>query len=170
MASIGGISDITDHAAAAAGLPPVDSLNLWPWLSGAQPHSPRRDVIIGTGDGAVNGIIMDSPNRTAGLWKRLEGTISASGWTAPQSPNASYKTPGASKCEPFCMFRLDEDPGEHHDLAREQGVEGVAAELSARMEAARKTGFAPDRGPQDPQACLTAMEQYGGFWGPWAGT
>ena len=35
FAFLAGIVDPTDHAAAAAGLPPIDSLNLWPYLSGA---------------------------------------------------------------------------------------------------------------------------------------
>ena len=35
--------------------------------------------------------------------------------------------------------------------------------------AARKTGFRPDRGPQDPNSCLTAMGRWGQFWGPWVG-
>ena len=39
--------DPTDHAAAAAGLPPHDSLNLWPWLSGENATSPRTEVVIG---------------------------------------------------------------------------------------------------------------------------
>jgi arylsulfatase B len=39
--------DPTDTRAAAAGLPPIDSLNLWPLLSGANPTSPRTEVILG---------------------------------------------------------------------------------------------------------------------------
>merc|ERR1712217_1002618 len=113
--------------------------------------------------------ILEAPGGTAGLWKRLEGTISASGWTSPQSPNATYKTPGASKCAPYCLYRLDKDPGEHDDLADDESTKAIAAELGARIVAAQKTGFRPKRGSQDPASCITAIERYGGFWGPWIG-
>lgn len=39
--------DPTDTRAAAAGLPPIDSLNLWPLISGANPTSPRSEVVLG---------------------------------------------------------------------------------------------------------------------------
>ena len=40
--------DPTDHKAAAAGLPPVDGLNMWPLLSGQNGTSPRDEVPIGS--------------------------------------------------------------------------------------------------------------------------
>ena len=27
------------------------------------------------------------------------------------------RTPGSSRCQPYCLYRLDTDPGEHTDLA-----------------------------------------------------
>ena len=45
--SLAGVADPTDHEAAAAGLPPIDSLDLWPLLSGANRTSPRRELPIG---------------------------------------------------------------------------------------------------------------------------
>jgi hypothetical protein len=61
FADVGGLppSALVDHEAAAAGLPPVDAISLWPYLSGAVPESPRRQLVLGTGDGAANGIIVD---------------------------------------------------------------------------------------------------------------
>lgn len=41
--------DPTDEKAAAAGLPPIDSLNLWPLISGANTTSPRTEVVLGAG-------------------------------------------------------------------------------------------------------------------------
>ena len=43
----------------------------------------------------------------------------------------------------------------------------IAADLEARIEAGKASGFAPNRGGQDVQSCLTAMGKYGGWWGPW---
>ena len=42
-----------------------------------------------------------------------------------------------------------------------------AAALDAKLVAARKTVFAPNRGDQDPQSCVVAMQRWGGWWGPW---
>lgn len=36
--------DATDHEAAAVGLPPIDSLDMWPLLSGAVQQSPRKEI------------------------------------------------------------------------------------------------------------------------------
>jgi arylsulfatase I/J len=41
-------ADPTDHSAAAAGLPAVDSMNLWGYISGAQKTSPRQQIPIGS--------------------------------------------------------------------------------------------------------------------------
>ena len=38
--------EVEDEWAAASGLPPVDSLDLWPLLSGRADHSPRATVLV----------------------------------------------------------------------------------------------------------------------------
>lgn len=43
FAALAGV-DPTDHKAAKAGLRPIDSLDLWPYLSGAVAESPRKEV------------------------------------------------------------------------------------------------------------------------------
>ena len=47
--------DPTDHAAAAAGLPPIDSFDLWPLLSGANTTAPRTELLIGLGPDIMPG-------------------------------------------------------------------------------------------------------------------
>jgi len=42
--------DPTDELAAASGLPPIDSLDLWPLISGVTLTSPRWEWPIATGD------------------------------------------------------------------------------------------------------------------------
>jgi len=39
--------DPTDEKAAKANLPPIDSLNMWPYLSGQVDASPRKEVALG---------------------------------------------------------------------------------------------------------------------------
>jgi hypothetical protein len=48
-------ADPTDHSAAAAGLPPIDSVNVWPLISGATDKSPRTQVVIGSNVGGEKG-------------------------------------------------------------------------------------------------------------------
>ena len=138
-------------------------------MSGGARASPRTQLVLGTGDGDADGIIVDKG--AAGLWKRLEGQQEYSGYTAPAWPSASaHHTPGAGSCSPFCIFRLDTDPTEHSDLQpNSSSSAAIAQELGAKLAAARATGFRPERGPVDPEACIAGMELWGGFWGPWVG-
>ncbi|KAG5185240.1 arylsulfatase B-like protein, partial [Tribonema minus] len=46
---VGGVVTLGGAKAAAAGLPPVDSLNMWPYLSGAVEASPRDLVVVSDG-------------------------------------------------------------------------------------------------------------------------
>jgi arylsulfatase I/J len=184
---VGGLQDITDHRAAAADLPPIDSINVWPYLTGAQPHSPRRTLELGASscvvpsDGCVN-LGGESPSRTlvtgilvdegdGGLWKLLVGSVPMNGWQGPSFPNASTSGWAAEKSihdcgETGCLFELRSDPTEHVDLAASE-VARVQA-LLERLREGNATTFSPDRGaPDTAAACEAAMVQYGGFWGPW---
>ena len=55
MAGAGaGVQDVADARAAGAGLPPVDSLNVWPMLAGENATSPRTEVPL-SGGAALTG-------------------------------------------------------------------------------------------------------------------
>jgi arylsulfatase B len=111
FATLAGVTDFTDKSAAAAGLPPVDSVPLWPYLSGAQPHSPRTVVELGScatsdkGNDAfcgkrgtnttVQGLIKDERQAGGGgLWKVLVGSVWQAGWTGPEFPNNTKNPAG----------------------------------------------------------------------------
>lgn len=102
-------ADPTDHSAAAAGLPPIDSVNLWPYLSGQSMTSPRTIVPIGSTtceggfkEGCINnwgwgdvktivqGMIQD--RGTKGLWKLMVGANPMNGWQGPRYPNATSRS------------------------------------------------------------------------------
>ena len=70
-------------------------------------------MLLGTGATAINGIVAEDGQ--GGLWKRLEGTVPQAGWTGPECPNETYKTPATGHCTPFCLFKLDSDPNEHRE-------------------------------------------------------
>ena len=94
---VAGAKDITDRRAASAGLPPHNSYNLWPLLSGETQSAPREEIIIGettsllpNGDGKtlVGGIIKGRYKLLVGAADRLH-TISQNTLTGPQWPNVS---------------------------------------------------------------------------------
>ncbi len=130
-AHLGGVLDITDHKAEAAGLPPVDSLNMWPMISGANGTSPRTEIVVGSNVGG------DESGRTSGVttvaalirppWKLILGEgpgdiLDMAGHPGPQSPNDTSviftnltqvcgRTP-----ETGCLYDIFADPtGTHRD-------------------------------------------------------
>lgn len=176
FADLAGV-DPTDHTAAAAGLPPVDSQSLWPYLSGSSPMSPHRELPIGTtscetpadpyacvnpwGWGnvktIVTGIIQD--NGSEGIWKLLLGDQTMDGWQGPMYPNVSTKKSDFEMSDAFtahcgaqgCLFRLDLDPSEHHDYLkvspRNSSLSALAARMLDSIRAHNATTFSPERGP-----------------------
>jgi len=162
----GGI-DPTDHQAAATGLPPIDSYNLWPLLSGAVTKSPRHELAIGD-SAMVAGLINEDG------YKLLLGTLEQSGWTGPTFPNTTSPTwnPNLSKetCGSTpatgCLFHLKNDPGEHLNLAAAKP--DLWNTMMARIVEINATYFQPDRGHKDSAACSAALGKYGGYWGPFA--
>jgi arylsulfatase A-like enzyme len=118
----------SDARGAAAGLPPLDSLDQWPLLSGANGTSPRQEVPLGAG-------ALVTPQ-----WKLLLGRQAVAGWHGPLFPNASSPAndPHAQALEcgaGGCLFDVAGDAGEHEDVAAAHP--GVAAALAARLAALR---------------------------------
>jgi len=168
-ATLGGV-DPTDHKAAAAGLPPIDSFDLWPLLSGQNASSPRAELAIG--DVTQVGGLLTSDGYKLLLGGGANHQIAQAGWTGPQFPNTSSKwDPNKSvmscgnSSATGCLFRVETDPGEHENLAAALPQRWAA--MMARLLAINATFFAPDRGKKDPAACAAALGRWGGFWGPW---
>jgi len=182
-------ADPTDHQAAQAGLPPIDSLDMWPWLSGVVAKSPRDEIIIGdttaalpNGDGktVVGGIISGRYKLVVGLetpsWDGLGfHTISQNVLTGPSWPNSSshlvplshYRTCGR-EVEHGCLFDIFADPYEINSIA--QTNPDQFSKMLARMDEVQQTVYSPKRGSKEALACETANSKYFGYWGPWLNT
>jgi arylsulfatase I/J len=176
FAALAGV-DPTDARAAAAGLPPVDGLDAWPVLSGANKSSARRlqflgstDDTPGKGNTIVQGVI-----RAVDGYKLLLGDHNPAFWQGPTFPNASAggnftrlvcgdpDAAGAAR-GPGCLFNVLEDPHETNDLAAV--YPHIVAELRARISEAQASVYSPDRGAPDHELfCKRAVEN-GGFVGP----
>ena len=196
FASIAGV-DPTDHRAAKAGLPALDSISHWGHWSGAvtPPRSPRTSLAIGSCNASssrghnqwTNGFDewCGSPSDTTtvaglivrdsgGLWKLLvQPQIPMNGWTGPLSPNSTethyeqwYELGcGADSEGGGCLFNLDTDPTEHHNVAMANPTR-VAA-MTKQISLAQQGAFSPSRGsPQLETACAAAQHTWNGFWGP----
>jgi len=129
------------------------------------------DAIAPPGDAGrcttVSGLIVDERSKSGGLWKLLTGEVDEAVYTGPHWPNVSTSMAGWYKqqCADGCLYDLDDDPLETTDLAADS-VDTVAR-LHAKLSAYEASAFNPHRGSSDPKSCETAVQQYGGFWGPW---
>ena len=163
-----------DAPAAAAGLPPPDSLDVWPLLSGAAAASPRTEVPIDI-TGKSRALIQ-------GRWKLLTGPQSVAGWQGKTYPNASTPAhdPNAQShaCGAGCLFDVEADAGEHVDVAAANP--DIVAAMSARLDALAPSFYSNNETGTDaplcagkpagmPCACFFAQpgNVWDGFFGPY---
>lgn len=169
--------DPTDIRASEAGLPPIDSLDVWDLITGANTTSPRFEWPITpfgeeAGTRALHG--GDAAYMAEGRYKLLVGNVSQSGWCGEIHPNLTQPWNSfadvedcsvrvdAGKEKTGCLFDVLNDPEERHDLALEMPEK--AREIYEKMLKVEKRWFDPDRGVPDPRACEVANKT--GFWGP----
>ena len=169
--------DPTDAAAAAAGLPPVDGIDVSALLTTPGAQSPRSEVVLGTslnGDISKNGATSVQGVLRADGWKLLIGRLSGAFWQGPVYPNASGYPSAEQVCGdpalpagqpdagPGCLYNVLSDPTEQHDVAAQQPA--IVAALRARIAFHNASVFSPDRGVDDGRACAVCAPS--GFWGP----
>lgn len=156
--------DTSDAPAVEAGLPPPDSLDLWPLLSGSNATSPRVEVPIAPSS------IISYP------WKFLKGPQWWSGYSGEVYPNAS--SPGLSPdiwefCGSGCLYNLTADPEERNNVADLHP--GIVTELSSRIDTLAK-GFYSNNDTDGVDicpkgtplcGCWAAVHKWGGYFGPY---
>jgi arylsulfatase B len=168
---LGGLSPAlcaADPLAESAGLPAIDSRNVW-------------EAVVHNGAPVRNELPIDKTvlllvNDTR-WWKLFtQKEVPGAGWTGPVFPNSTSPDPDlpTMTCESGgCLFDVMADPGETHDLARQ--FPDVAAAMGARL-AVLVEGFYSnsDAGGQSmcpisvKQDCLcwAAQHLWGNFVGP----
>eukprot|EP01063_Lacrimia_lanifica_P015644 TRINITY_DN22333_c0_g1_i1.p1 TRINITY_DN22333_c0_g1~~TRINITY_DN22333_c0_g1_i1.p1 ORF type:complete len:539 (+),score=165.43 TRINITY_DN22333_c0_g1_i1:33-1649(+) len=162
-----------DAAAAAARLPAVDSLNVWPLLTGANATSPRVEwpmTPLGeeAGPRAKHG--GDAAYMADGRYKLIVGRIAQAGWCGVTHPNRTAPWDSfadvltcTTAAKVGCLFDVVADPSETTDLA--ETLPAKAEEIWQKMLAAERRWFNPDRGEPDPRACARAAAT--GYWQPY---
>ena len=168
--ALGGV-DPYDPIAAAAGLPPVDSVNVWPLVSFVNTTSPRWEIPV-------------SPNTLIqGKYKLISGPMIEASWSGPNYPNSTSVAhpvdPGPTlKCPTGCLFDLEADLTEHEDIAgtypdivstmKKRLTELAKGFYTNSDDFSNSTICPEDLGNYSSCGCWAAVNVYGRYFGPWA--
>ena len=168
--------DATD---APPGLPDAsDSLDVWPYVSGAAAASPRTEIALASrwADPPKNS--PPGTNGSAALivgdYKLVRFTQQYCFTTGPLYPNASTNhssEPGGCDCGHLgCLYHIRNDPSESDDLRLSHPA--VAARMLRRAEELDATAIEARKGVgwrgenNATRYCEAADARWGGFWGP----
>lgn len=163
-------ADPVDARAAEHGLPAVDSVNVWPMLSG-EAVAPLHDELHISANTLIQGewkLLTGSDLATfAPMFAKslpvpfvpMDGVWPGYGVAAIANTLVRYKA-----CFPACVYNIREDPFEEHDVAHRNATRTRA--LLARLAHLNKDNFNPDRGTADPASCDIFQNKYHGFYGP----
>lgn len=187
FASLAGVSNTFDARALEAGLPPHDSLNMWPMLSGQNTTSPRLMLEIGdnaaadlsslgsSGAALVGGLIM--PPYKLILGGTPNEQVGGSFMAGPDSP-ADHEQPmfyldivtkHTMHCgrtpETGCLFDIYKDPSEEENVASSNPDQFNM--MLNHVNALQEEVYDPDRGRWNNLACKAALNTYHGNWGPY---
>jgi arylsulfatase A-like enzyme len=160
---------------------PVDGIDVWDWVVGATPRSPRTeagvpldhlnyDVVAGLTGAYIKGdlkLLVGAPPREENPWAGSE--VGQASWFggAPYffSPNASLPVPPMNQtaCHntvaPFgCLFNLTADPTEHTDLAaaRPDLLAAMMADFAALNASYHPPYIVP--ASERPALCAVALD------------
>jgi len=176
-----------DEVAERHGLPPIDSINQWPWMAGHTKcvDHPRQELPV------TDAVLIQGP------WKLMRGTFAHGGWQGVNSTNHTKpdhgtllgrivgRTDGEAHGSRIidcgkrgCLFNLDDDWTEHTDVRKEN--EKVAWNMGKRLDElaigfydnddlATELDSCPHGLSNSECACWMATNYYGGFIGPYKG-
>lgn len=151
----------------------MEGFDLFPYLSGAVPSSPREEVWLGSDSptgGAPSAAFVQGLIRADGM-KLLHDVLLMNMWQGPFYPNQTTAAGWSNApydCGPLdaptCLFNVFEDPTEHNNIAAANP--DVVAAMAARIKQLNAGVFSPDRGEPSPLACNVSAGIYRGFIGP----
>lgn len=180
--------DHRDDAAVAAGLPQVDSLDVWPLVAGQNGTSPRWEIPL-----AVAGLGQDASTVPAGLsgaadtpisaliqgdYKLIGGHYASGFHQAPEWPTEAACCDVAcwtrleltrdcgSAERPTCLYNVRADPTEQENLYL--SLPQVVERMTDRLHELEATVFNPQRMDSPNSSAIEIMfKRYSGFVGPW---
>ena len=164
-----------DSSDSGPGKLPVDGLDIWPIISGANISTPHEEIVLGynfslqANRNSTGAIIVGEYKLIVGQQSNKPGCDSVM-FTPIDYPCANG-TEG-SDCDPYCLYNIIQDPGEKHDLSQTQP--DILQKMLERYNSHAKEpqdmldqGYHSHTGlPNFPQACQY-MKNNGGYWRPW---
>mmetsp|Transcript_30384 Transcript_30384/g.66561 ORF Transcript_30384/g.66561 Transcript_30384/m.66561 type:complete len:596 (+) Transcript_30384:74-1861(+) len=163
---------------------PVDGVDVWPYLSGQRPDSPRTEIVFDhlAFDRVATGacfpgdeIVQVAPCHGTGAlrvgdYKLMVGVWGKAGHYGHFSPNETWSTDleklTLCSVETPCLFNVKDDMAEEHDLA--SSMPDKVAELMERFHAYDDEYHPPSAMPDDDAVNFcNVMLNNGGFSMPW---
>ena len=150
---------------------PVDSMDVWPIVSGETDKTPHDEIVLGYD---FDNSHPDQGALIAGNYKLVVGPqafgCDSLMWSPLNYPCSDG--PKGPDCDGYCLYDIVNDPNEHTDLSKEK-----PDILKSMIERYNKYSKEPrdmqDQGyhsenelPNDPNACKY-MAENGGYWRPW---
>lgn len=164
--------DPQDLEGEAKGMPPVDSLDVWPYLSGSSPSSPRQELPLSIREGGKQAGLI------SGKFKLVMGNQHGAGlhWYPTYPANTSRPPNDDPGCPDGCLFLIKDDPLELTDVKDKYSQK--FQQMHERLIQLSSTLFQSDEqidnhGSYDCKGALTAArgkwKNYAGrpWFGPW---
>ena len=160
LCNLAGVS-FHDAEAESSGLPKVDSLDMWPMLSGLNLTSPRETILVNE-----NLLLHNQWKYVPGNTKMIESAYGGSVY-----PNATTDRTGDSidthqlMCPPQgCLFNVVNDMEERHELSHQYPK---VVEMMKDLLMRERTTIWKTNHVNDPECPIVAERKYGNFYGPW---
>ena len=158
-----------DSSDSGEGRFPVDGLDVWPILTGENETTAHSEIVLSynyTGKGAI----------IVGDYKLIVGSqgsgdhCDALMWSPIDYP--CNDGPKGDDCNPYCLYNIVEDPGEHNELS-EKDPDKLKELLQRYNDYSKEPRDMQDQGyhsdselPVFKKACQY-MKEHGGYWQPW---
>jgi len=158
FAGLAGVSTF-DGVAALAKLPPVDSVDMWPLITGENVTSPRDTVLV------TKTLLLHKQ------WKYSRSPMIEASWGGPHYPNGSsianndWLSNYTNNCGATgCLYDVEGDMTEQNDVAALNPE--VCKELGAMIDTIGATIYSVSHA-EDPACTAAANDKFGGFYAPW---
>lgn len=193
LAEVAG-ADPVDYRAAEKGLPPIDSLSMWPLISQVNTTSPRIEIPLST-PSLKWGNARTAPNGSrafqwsymynsagaliVGDFKLIVGVNPNAVWTSEASPNNTappIDDAGWMKIEENCgdatnptgcLFNIREDPSERVNLASDPAHMQILLAMQRRYVEISDTVYDPDRGDAYNTSVCAVYNSFDNWVGPY---
>lgn len=127
FANLAGIDPTDNHT----GVPPIDSLDQWPVVTGKSKLPIRTEIY------PLPGVLIQ------GNWKIIVGKSegNSAAWSGPLFPKVPAVGPKSIDCSAGCLYDVVIDPSERNDVSKEHKY--VVSNMTARLKEMEKTNWSP---------------------------